>query len=71
PYANLIHHESASRGHQATPAERELFVREADYMHRTWGAQLLHDPFYSPNFSLNWPGFEMACPRGLSSLPLV
>lgn len=61
PYANLLHHESASRGHQTSTAERELFVREATYMHTKWGAELLHDPFYNHNFSLNWPGFQIQC----------
>src|SRR5205807_9441930 len=62
PYANLIHHESASRGHQRTPEEQAEFRRAVDYMQRTWGAQLMHDPFYNPNLSLNPPGFEIAFP---------
>lgn len=60
PYANLIHHESASRGHQPTPEEQAQFRREADYMQRKWGDELLHDPAYNPNLSLNLPGFELA-----------
>ena len=39
PYANLIHHESASRGHQRTVEEQAQFVREAAYMQRTWGVR--------------------------------
>ena len=62
PYANLIHHESASRGHQPTPREQELFVREATFMQRKWGVELLNDPSYNPNLSLNLPGFELAVP---------
>jgi glycosyltransferase involved in cell wall biosynthesis len=62
PYANLIHHESASRGHQRTREEQTEFVRAVDYMQRKWGAQLMHDPFYNPNLSLNPPGFEIAFP---------
>lgn len=62
PYANLIHHESASRGHQRTREEQELFLKEAGYMQRGWGAQLMGDPFYNPNLSLNLPGFEIAFP---------
>ncbi len=62
PYANLIHHESASRGHQRTPDEQALFLKEAGYMQRVWGARLMHDPFYNPNLSLNLPGFEIAFP---------
>jgi glycosyltransferase involved in cell wall biosynthesis len=62
PYANLIHHESASRGHQRTSAEQAQFLREAGYMQTTWGARLMRDPFYNPNLSLNLPGFEIAFP---------
>lgn len=62
PYANLIHHESASRGHQRTREEQAEFERAVAYMQRTWGAQLMHDPFYNPNLSLNPPGFEIAFP---------
>jgi len=62
PYANLIHHESASRGHQRTREEQTEFERAVAYMQTTWGAQLMHDPFYNPNLSLNPPGFEIAFP---------
>jgi GT2 family glycosyltransferase len=66
PYANLIHHESASRGHQPTPEEQAQFRREAAYMQQEWGDELLHDPAYNPNLSLTLPGFELAVPPRLS-----
>ena len=62
PYANLIHHESASRGHLRTPEEEEDFLRAVNYMQTTWAVQLMADPFYNPNLSLNLPGFELAFP---------
>jgi O-antigen biosynthesis protein len=62
PYANLIHRESSSRGHPSTPAQQQQFFCEATYMQQKWGAELLCDPFYSPNFSLHWPGFDFAYP---------
>src|SRR6266446_1951618 len=62
PYANLIHRESSSRGHPSTLTQQEQFLREATYMQQKWGAELLCDPFYSSNFSLNWPGFDFAWP---------
>lgn len=65
PYANLIHHESASRGHQRTAEEQAQFMREATYVQRKWGIELLHDPFYNPNLSLNLPGFDLAVPPRL------
>ncbi|MFN2623822.1 MAG: glycosyltransferase, partial [Chthoniobacterales bacterium] len=71
PYANLIHHESASRGHQRTVEEQKEFERAVDYVQTTWGAQLLRDPFYNPNLSLNPPGFEIAFPPRCSSHPFL
>ena len=68
PYANLIHHESASRGHQRTPEEQAQFVCEAAYMQRKWGMELMRDPFYNPNLSLNLPGFELAVPPRLTQV---
>jgi len=65
PYTNLIHHESASRGHQPTPEEKAQFRREASYMQQKWGNELLHDPAYNPNLSLTLPGFELADPPRL------
>jgi len=62
PYANLVHYESASRGHQRTREEQTEFERAVDYMQKTWGTQLMHDPFYNLNLSLNPPGFEIAFP---------
>jgi glycosyltransferase involved in cell wall biosynthesis len=61
PYADLIHHESASRGHISGPAERAQWPREAAYMQKKWDEQLQRDPFYNPNlshsigFTLAWP----------------
>ena len=66
PSANLIHHESASRGHERTPEETARFLREAGYMQKVWAARLLRDPFYNPNLSLNLPGFEIAFPPRVS-----
>lgn len=65
PYANLIHHESASRGHQRAREEQMQFVREATFMQQKWGIDFLRDPFYNPNLTLNLPGFELAVPPRL------
>ena len=62
PFANLIHAESASRGHQPTKKEQSHFVEEATFMQRKWGFELLHDPCYNPNLSLNLPGYDLAVP---------
>nr|MBA2242965.1 glycosyltransferase family 2 protein [Chthoniobacterales bacterium] len=68
PYANLIHYESASRGHHATRGQQAQFFREATYMQERWGTQLLHDPFYSSNLTLQPPGYEIAFPPRWASL---
>ena len=62
PYAELIHHESASRGSDDDPVRAARFKREVAYMQRTWGAQLAADPFYNPNFSLARADFNLAFP---------
>ena len=62
PYANLIHHESASRSHRRTEEEQALFRKEASYMRDTWGRELINDPYYNLNLSLELPGFELAYP---------
>jgi len=62
PYANLIHHESASRGYHITPEEQTLFFRESIFMQEKWAPELLRDPFYNPNLTLDWPGFDLAFP---------
>jgi glycosyltransferase involved in cell wall biosynthesis len=68
PYANLVHHESASRGHDQTPEEQARFLREATHMQQKWAAELLCDPFYSPNFSLSPLGFDFAWPPRIPPL---
>ena len=62
PFAELYHHESASRGAEDTPEKIERFTREAAYMRRVWAAQLDRDPAYSPNLSLNTEDFSLAFP---------
>lgn len=52
PHAELIHHESASRGLEDTKTKQERFLSEVAYMHAKWGRVLEEDPFYNPNLSL-------------------
>ena len=51
PYAELYHHESASRGPEDTPEKQRRFKKEIDYMRRSWGPALEHDPAYNPNLT--------------------
>lgn len=72
PYAELIHHESISRGHEITPEKRRRFSSEIDFMIARWGDALLSDPAYNPNLTLEHEDFSLAWPprsvgRGRSS----
>jgi len=52
PFAELIHHESISRGPD-TEGERAIrFASEIKYMKKRWGSALREDPAYSPNLTL-------------------
>jgi GT2 family glycosyltransferase len=62
PYAELYHHESATRGYDVTPEKQAIFVREMGYMKQRWGDQLLNDPAYSPNLTLENENFSYAWP---------
>ncbi|TVQ95511.1 MAG: glycosyltransferase family 2 protein [Desulfovibrionales bacterium] len=53
PHARFIHHESASRGKDDTPAKQAQAKREMYRLREQWGARLLNDPFYNPNLSLS------------------
>lgn len=65
PYAELYHHESASRGAENTPEKLQRFVRENEYMLRRWGRRLFADPAYNPNLALWWEDFSLAWPPRL------
>ena len=62
PFAELVHHESASRGRDESEDKRARFLREVAYMERRWGACLNMDPAYSPNLSLDDLGASLASP---------
>lgn len=50
PFAKLFHLESASRGPDDDPVKKAQFLREWEYMRRTWGSLLdTEDPFHNPN----------------------
>jgi glycosyltransferase involved in cell wall biosynthesis len=60
PYAELYHHESATRGVDNTPEKRARFQSEIDYMTNTWGDLLMTDPAYNPNLTLVGEDFSPA-----------
>ena len=65
PHSILTHHESASRGRFMTVA-KEAALREATAaMHKRHRAVLYHDPYYSPNLSIERADHELAFPPRL------
>lgn len=62
PFAELYHHESASRGHEDTVEKRARFMGEVEFMVNRWAGQLERDPAYNPNLTLSGAPFSLAFP---------
>ena len=62
PYAELYHHESASRGYEDTQEKMERFQKEADVLRSRWMPVLMSDPYYNPNLTLSGDPFTLAWP---------
>ena len=68
PYAEMYHHESASRGFDNTPEKQARFNKEAEYIKMRWANIILHDPAYSPNLTLEYENFSLAWPPRVKAL---
>lgn len=62
PFAELYHHESASRGNEDSPEKQKRFQSEIDFMRNRWNTDNYNDPAYSPNLTLNTEDFSFAWP---------
>jgi GT2 family glycosyltransferase len=62
PYAELYHHESASRGYEDTPEKMKRFQKEADLLRARWMSVLMSDPYYNPNLAISGDPFTLAWP---------
>lgn len=62
PFAELYHHESATRGYEDTPEKVRRFKGEERFMQERWGRLLQEDPYYSPNFSIDLAPFSLSFP---------
>lgn len=62
PYAELIHHESISRGYEDTPEKQRRFQGEIKIMQDRWGSLLRSDPCYNPNLTIDAEDFSLAWP---------
>lgn len=60
PYAEMYHHESASRGTEDTPEKQARFNGEIAFMKNRWGKLLASDPYYSPNLTIEREDFSFA-----------
>ena len=60
PYAELVHHESISRGRDRSGKNHERFMRERAHMLQRWGVTLRHDPAYNLNLNLEQGDFSLA-----------
>jgi GT2 family glycosyltransferase len=68
PYAELYHHESATRGAEDTPEKISRFNQESELVRQRWGNLLLNDPYYSPNLTLTADDFSFAWPSRIANL---
>jgi len=59
PYAQLIHHESKSRGQEDSPEKRKRFDGERRFMQKKWQRKLLEDKCYNPNLTLEHENFSL------------
>jgi GT2 family glycosyltransferase len=68
PFAELIHHESASRGYEDNPEKLARFHREVRFMQERWGSTLEGDPYYNPHLSMRSGDYSMALPKHSKAL---
>lgn len=59
PFAELYHHESASRGTEDNKAKRKRALKEIRYMKKKWHKVIGHDPSYNANLTLDHENFNL------------
>ncbi|HHT8829283.1 TPA: glycosyltransferase family 2 protein [Burkholderia cenocepacia] len=62
PFAELYHHESATRGEDDTPEKKRRSDSEVAYMRRHWADFMADDPAYNPNLTLAHAQCQIAWP---------
>jgi glycosyltransferase involved in cell wall biosynthesis len=67
PYAELYHHESATRGDDYSLEKRARFDAEVNYMMRSWPQELGNDPAYNPNLTVESEDYALAFPPRVGS----
>jgi GT2 family glycosyltransferase len=69
PFAELVHHESASRGYIDNPANASLSSVEEQQFATLWHRQLAADPLYNPNLTLTGRAYALAWPPRTGRAP--
>jgi GT2 family glycosyltransferase len=59
PFAELVHHESVSRGRDLSPAKSRRFAGEYAMMQERWGREFVSDPYYSPHLTYDREDFSL------------
>ncbi len=62
PFAEMNHHESASRGTEDSPEKKLRERREIDIIKTRYGESLMWDPAYNPNLTLYLEDLSLAFP---------
>lgn len=62
PHAQLLHHESATRGQDISPEKRARAEKEYRYMQKRWGQKMNVDVAYNPNLTDAYDDFSYAWP---------
>lgn len=60
PYAEFVHHESASRGYEDSPEKKQRYRSEEAYMLTRWENWLPNDRAYNPNLTLRDCNFAIS-----------
>lgn len=61
PFAEMYHHESATRGQEDTPEKQQRFSKEINYIQTRW-PDTQNDYTYNPNLTLSHEDFSLAWP---------
>ena len=59
PFAELLHHESISRGRDYSPAKAQRLLHEVNTFRRRWGPAIFSDPYYSPHLTYDGENFSL------------
>jgi GT2 family glycosyltransferase len=59
PFAELIHHESRTRGEDTGTKKMKRFDKEKKLLSERWSSQLKNDPFYNPNLTRTREDFSI------------